>query len=98
MVNHHQSNTGPHHQQLSSVTVASQSAATATQSALYHHGFRLNHHHIGAATHHSHHLADVAPSALVMHSGGPSAETMLQLSAVAAATGIDYGSSIGGSH
>jgi hypothetical protein len=33
-----------------------------------------------------------------MHSGGPSAETMLQLSAVAAATGIDYGSSIGGSH
>jgi len=100
MGNHHnQSNTGQHHQQLGSVTVASQSAATATQSAMYH-GFRLNHHHIGSASHphHSHHLADVAPSALVMHAGGPSAETMLQLSAVAAASGIDYGSTIGGSH
>lgn len=91
--------TNPSHQTLNSVSVVSQSAATATQSALYH-GFRLNHHHIGAAAHphHSHHLADVAPSALVMHSGGTSAETMLQLSAVAAASGLDYGSAIGGTH
>jgi len=77
------------------VSVVSQSAATATQSALYH-GFRLNHQHIGATplAHHSHHLADVAPQALVMHTGVTSADTMLQLSAVAAASGLDYGSTL----
>ncbi|CAG2103190.1 unnamed protein product [Medioppia subpectinata] len=93
----HPSNTS--HQQMNSVSSMSQSAATATQSALYH-GFRLNHHHMGATAHphHSHHLADVAPSALVMHTSGSSAEAMLQLSAVAAAQGLDYGSAIGGSH
>ncbi|CAG2161774.1 unnamed protein product [Oppiella nova] len=83
------------HQQMNSVSVVSQSAATATQSALYH-GFRLNHQHIGATplAHHSHHLADVAPQALVMHTGVTSADTMLQLSAVAAASGLDYGSTL----
>ncbi|XP_054153816.1 homeobox protein six1-like [Oppia nitens] len=89
----------PSHQQLNSVSVVSQSAATATQSSLYH-GFRLNHQHIAATIHphglHSHHLADVAPTGLVMHSGGSSADTMLHLSAVAAASGLDYGSSIVG--
>lgn len=96
MINHHSSTS---HQPLNPVSIVSQSAATATQSGLYP-GFQLNHHHIGAATHphHSHRLADVAPSALVMHTGGPSAETMLQLSAVAAAQGLDYGSAIGGTH
>ena len=99
MINHQSSIS---HQPLNPVSIVSQSAATATQSGLYP-GFQLNHHHhhhIGAATHphHSHHLADVAPSTLVMHSGGASAETMLQLSAVAAASGLDYGTAIGGTH
>ena len=88
------------HHQLNTVNVPNQSAAAAaTQSAMFHHGFRLNHHHLTTATHthhQHHHLADVAPSALVMHAGGHSPETMLQLSAVAAAAGIDYSSSLGG--
>lgn len=76
-----------------SANIGSQSALSAVSMG-YPHGFRFGHHptqsHFGQATVHSlhtspgHHLADVAPSALVMHHAGASAsaETMFQLSSV----------------
>lgn len=80
----------------SSSHFGSQSALSAVSSMGYSHGFRFAHHptpsHFGQTGIHSlhsspgHHLADVAPSALVMHhASAPSAETMFQLSAAAAA-------------
>lgn len=82
--------------------VPGQTAVTASQGLYNHHGFRLNHHSIGASSHlHPHHqLADVAPSALVMHAVGQaaSAETMLQLQSAVAAANVDYGTVVGSSH
>lgn len=76
-------------------SIGSQSALSAVTSMGYPHGFRFGHHpshqsnHFGHHSIHSlhsspgHHLADVAPSALVMHhAGASSAETMFQLSSV----------------
>ena len=77
-------------------SIGSQSALSAVSSMGYPHGFRFGHHpshhqshHFGQTGIHSlhsspgHHLADVAPSALVMHhAGASSAETMFQLSSV----------------
>lgn len=76
-------------------SIGSQSALSAVSSMGYPHGFRFGHHpshqsnHFGHHSIHSlhsspgHHLADVAPSALVMHhAGASSAETMFQLSSV----------------
>ena len=77
----------------------SQSALSAVSSMGYPHSFRFGPHHPAAQSHHfgqtgihslhsspGHHLADVAPSALVMHhTSASSAETMFQLSAAAAA-------------
>lgn len=79
----------------------SQSALSAVSSMGYPHSFRFGHHPATQSHHHfgqaagalhglhsspGHHLADVAPSALVMHhASASSAETMFQLSAAAAA-------------